>query len=417
VTTPGDAAYDAFAARVAASGLVTDPWLDGEPRLRAEPVVVPRALGRALDRCAERVAELYDEACRIVSAAPELLDSFFGLTPFQKAMWLASEPAWHGIARADVFVTDEGLAITELNCDTPTGEAEAVVLNALAAERRPDVVDPTAGLGARFVTMVEAVAARTQRLGAPRVAGLVYPTELTEDLALVRLYRGWLEGAGWEVVLGSPYNLARDAGGRATLFDAPIGLLVRHYKTDWWGERVAAFADGDIPDPQPLADELAVVLGATMEEKLDVVNPFGAVVPQNKRTMALFWEHLHRFSPGAQETIRRHVPVTSRLETMHPEQLHAEKDAWVLKSDYGAEGDEVVIGALVPDDEWRRSIALARPGRWIAQRYFQAERSAAGEATNYGVFVVGGQASGLYARVQRGPTDDRALSAPVVVAR
>ena len=42
-------------------------------------------------------------------------------------MWTASQPHWHGISRADVFLTDGGLAFTEINCDTPTGEAEAVV--------------------------------------------------------------------------------------------------------------------------------------------------------------------------------------------------------------------------------------------------------------------------------------------------
>ena len=218
-------------------------------------------------------------------------------------------------------------------------------------------------------------------------------------------------------MLGSPYNLSLGDDGRARLFDTPISVMVRHYKTDWWGERVSAWTDEEIPDPQPLSDELATVLSAMMERKLAVVNPLGAVLPQNKRTMAFMWEHLHRFSPAAQETIRHHVPVTSRLEVLHAEQLVAEKDDWVLKSDYGAEGDEVVLGRLVGADEWRRTIALAREGRWIAQRYFVAEQTAEGHTVNYGVYLVGGEASGLYARVQLGPTDDRALSAPILVAR
>ena len=74
-------------------------------------------------RAAESIAEVYNELCLIVADEPELLDSFFALSPYQKAMWLASQPLWHGIARADVFVTAEGLQIAELNCDTPTGEA------------------------------------------------------------------------------------------------------------------------------------------------------------------------------------------------------------------------------------------------------------------------------------------------------
>jgi hypothetical protein len=34
---------------------------------------------------------------------------------------------------------------------------------------------------------------------------------------------------------------------------------------------------------------------------------------------------------------------------------------------------------------------------------------------NYGVFLVAGEACGVYTRVQAGPTDDRALSAPAFV--
>jgi glutathionylspermidine synthase len=147
-----------------------------------------------------------------------------------------------------------------------------------------------------------------------------------------------------------------------------------------------------------------------------VVNPFGAVVPQNKRAMAFMWEQIHRFSRRAQETIRAHVPVTRRLEAFHKEQLAAQKDEWVLKSDYGAEGDEVVIGKAVTVEDWKKSLDHARKGRWIVQRYFHAKENARGEAVNYGVFLLAGEAAGLYARVQAGPTDDRALSAPVLVA-
>ena len=51
------------------------------------------------------------------------------------------------------------------------------------------------------------------------------------------------------------------------------------------------------------------------------------------------------------------------------------------------------------------------------QRYFRAKEDASGSAVNYGVFVVAGEAAGLYARVQAGATDDRALSAPVLDRR
>lgn len=421
-------AYDAFARSVVASGIILDPWLGGEPRLSPEALVVDAERARALARVGEEVAELYDEACQLVDDDDDLPESFFGLTPAQQLMWDASRPLWHGLARADVFATSEGWVITELNCDTPTGEAEAVVLSRLALSLRSathadgtaaGMRDPNAELERRFGEMVKFLIERLVDGPAPRAIGLVYPTEFTEDLSVIRLYRRWLEALGYEVVLGSPYNLGAGEEGRATLFGRPLAAILRHYKSDGWGERASAWDDETLEDSLPLAEPLEVALRASLERKTAIINPFGAVLPQNKRTMAFMWEHIHRFSTRARSLVERYVPYTSRLETIHVERLLAEREQWVLKSDYGAEGDEVVIGRDVDDADWAGYLKHARPGRWIAQRFFEALKEdvpgAAGQALNYGVFLVGGEASGLYVRRQAGATDDRAISVPVLV--
>jgi glutathionylspermidine synthase len=408
------AAYDAFARQICASGLITDPWIDGEPRFRAEPLVLTGAEQRALYGVAEDVAAVYDELCSLVAASPEHLDGFFRMTPWQKAMWQASEPLWHGIARADLFVTDAGIVACELNCDTPTGEAEAVVLSAIAAAERPGAIDPNRELGDRFCRMVELLAARLAPGEGPRAVGFVYPTEFTEDLSVVRLYRRWLEERDHEVILGSPYNLGHDARG-ALLFDRPFSILLRHYKTDWWGERSSVWDDEQIADAEPIEGPLRAALTAALERRAAVVNPFGSVLPQNKRAMAFMWERMEAFSPRAREIIRRHVPESIRLEAMAPARLVGERAAWVLKSDYGAEGEEVILGRHASDEVWRASIEHAREGRWIAQRYFGAHEIATGQTVNHGVYLVAGEAAGLYARLQVGATDDRAISAPVLV--
>jgi hypothetical protein len=255
---------------------------------------------------------------------------------------------------------------------------------------------------------------RLQEAGPARTVGMVYPTELTDDLSLVRLYQRWLETGGYSVVLGSPYNLTF-AGGRTLLFDTPIDILLRHYKTDWWGERESVWLDDPIPDATALDGPLRAVLGGMASGTLSVINPFGAVVPQNKRSFALMWEQIHRLPPHAQQAVERYVPVTRRLELMHSEQLIVERAKWVLKSDYGAEGEEVYVGRDVDDATWRSVLSRARPGRWVAQQYFEAERDADGASVNHGVFLVAGRASGLYARIQVGATDVRAKSAPALV--
>jgi hypothetical protein len=412
------AEYARFAGRLTASGLVTDPWVDGSPRFRAAPLPLARADHDAMARAAEDVAAVLDELCRIVGAEPALLDSFFALTPVQKLMWLASAPLWHGIARADVFLRagDQPPVVCEVNCDTPSGLAEAACLGGLyAAEGFADV---NADLGPRLLAVLARFAARVRRQPAagPATVGIVYPTEMPDDLGLVALYRRWCEQAGYRVVLGSPYNLQRVPGGGVALFGRRCDVVLRHYKTDWWGERLPLRNDEEpFADPDPLTEPLAALLDAELRGDVAVVNPFGAVLPQNKRAFAFCWEALQRFTPEAQTTIRAAIPFSLRLEAADRGTLLAERDAWVLKSDYGCEGEEVVIGRDTPQEAWAGLLAHAIPRRWIAQRRFDARRDEAGRVANHGVFLAAGCAAGLYTRLSVGATDGAAISvAPVI---
>ena len=66
--------YDSFAKAVTEDGTITDPWIDGAPRFREEPLVLAREEWRALATAAEEIAGVYDEMCRVVSDEPPLLD-------------------------------------------------------------------------------------------------------------------------------------------------------------------------------------------------------------------------------------------------------------------------------------------------------------------------------------------------------
>ena len=151
MTRTAEKTYAEFAARLLATGLVSDPWLWGRPRFRPEPVVLKTAEKAALDAAAESVAMAHHHLMLQVAAEPGLLDSFFGLTPCQKLMALAAGPHWHGIGRADVFRTVAGPIVCELNSDTPSGEAEAVLLGGFAAlSGRVSLPSVAAAIRARF---------------------------------------------------------------------------------------------------------------------------------------------------------------------------------------------------------------------------------------------------------------------------
>lgn len=400
------------------TGLVKDPWFEGVPRFGTEPVRLDRArLGR-LHEAAACVARLHDEAAWLMHQRPELLP-FLQLTPVQELLWRASAPRWHGYARADVFeLADGGLAVCELNSDTPTGQAEALALP--RALGTPPDRDPNAALEGRMIALITATGARLAPT-LPRTAALIYATEMTEDLGVVLLFQRWLEAAGYRVVVGSPFNLGIDAEGQPTLLGEPFSLVFRHYKSDWWTERLPVWADQEpFDDSAPLARELHILLQAEADGRIAMLNPFGAVLTQNKRLLALFWERMDLFSPASQADIQAYIPESVRVEALHPEQLIAERDLWVLKSDYGCEGEEVVIGRWCTEVEWAAAVQLALPGRWIAQRRFvpaplPGAPADGGAHVNFGVYVIAGAPIGCYGRVQSMVTDTSSMTVPVLL--
>jgi hypothetical protein len=82
--------YEAYATSVVESGILSDPWVDGQPRLRQKPLVLSEREQRTLYRAAEEMAAVYDELCRIVRDEPTLLDSFFASSGTSQRCWIAS---------------------------------------------------------------------------------------------------------------------------------------------------------------------------------------------------------------------------------------------------------------------------------------------------------------------------------------
>src|SRR5262249_56009732 len=117
--------YVDFARMLYATGVLSDPWLGGKERFRLQPALLSQSQAERLRTAAERVGQVYHELSEIVVRRPELLDQFFNLTPWQKAMWLASEGRWHGIARVDLFICADGhVRACEMNSDTPSAQPQ-----------------------------------------------------------------------------------------------------------------------------------------------------------------------------------------------------------------------------------------------------------------------------------------------------
>lgn len=409
--------YTDFARAIYETGVISDPWFDGNERFALRGVVLTREKARALMEAAERVTYLHQELVEILLETPSLLAGFYHLTPYQQMMWETSGGLWHGMARADLFICeDSSIKCCELNSDTPSGQPEAVILNEMLREAHGAVSDPNACLQERFVRMLmESHAKRTEH--ALKTVGIIYPTELSEDLAMITLFTRWLEEMGLRVICGSPFNVRKTSSGIEILGIA-VDLIVRHYKTDWWGERLPVWDDApDYPDPLPLDAPLSALLSAEMAGAVTIVNPFGSVVTQNKLSLAFFWEEQQRFSARAQAWIRRYIPETRCLSSLSLSQLSEEREEWVLKSDYGCEGRETVCGAFVSEEVWNKALEHALPEHFVAQRFFKvAAADESGRLANFGVYVLGGSACGFFTRLSHQSTEYTALTVPTFIA-
>jgi uncharacterized circularly permuted ATP-grasp superfamily protein len=162
---------------------------------------------------------------------------------------------------------------------------------------------------------------------------------------------------------------------------------------------------------------LHLLLEAEYRGQVTVVNPFGAVLSQNKLTLAFLWEEQRRFSALAQRWIRRYLPVTYRLTQIPAATLLAQQQDWVLKSAYGCEGAETICGPYVSAAAWRAAIANVRPEAWVCQRFFHIAPQAPGIFPNYGVYLVGGRSAGFFTRLSAMLTDRTAVTTPTFVAR
>ena len=121
------------------------------------------------------------------------------------------------------------------------------------------------------------------------------------------------------------------------------------------------------------------------------------------------------FSPEAQGWIADYIPQTYRLTSVDAATLSRKE--WVLKSDYGCEGDSVICGPFVKLKDWRMTLSTAIPERWVAQRFFDVAPIDDGLLPNFGVYVLGGRAHGLYTRLSRQATDYTSVTAPTYVSK
>lgn len=390
----------------------------GKFRFRGDIRMLDAGTWAAIEEASRETMAAIQEAVEYLQTHPDELREFFQFPESWMQICLDGAPWWHLFARLDVFLTSDGrIQVCEINSDTPSGQTDMWAVQGVVADTKEYFV-PGRDYAQRLFRILQTLPTQTSDSSGP-ILGMVYPTDVPEDLDLIRAYDRLAVAWGFQVVHGAPVNLTFNQDGRAELFGTPIDVMFRHYKTDWWGERRRAWYDSPrIPDASAMP-VLGDLLLAEREGRLCIVNPFGAMLAQSKKLFAFLWERGSKLSERAQSAIHRFVPRTYRFSSFASERLMEERERWVLKSEFGCEGDGVVVGKLTDPESWRLALKLVIPERWVVQSFFEIEPLENGELPNLGVYMVGGEVAGLYARTNAGNsiTDSRARVLPVVIER
>jgi len=363
--------------RMSLDYLMWNAYVDGRLSALADPVRLPKRELEELATLAERFARLLEKTIDVVLREPALL-SFYGFPPLLRRM-IESESRRLPIAlaRYDAFRTPGGWRFSEFNCDVPGGVHEGAGLNDLIGGDRSRF---------RVVELLtESLCRETVR---PTVA-VCYASGYAEDLEQCQFLRREWNRVGIRAILCNPENLVWN-GRDLRAFGERIDIVYRFFPVEWLAE-VQNFAE---------------LLSAARSGGLPMINGFTAMIPQSKKTMALWHERIDLFDADEQALIRSHVPRTETFRVAELDRYRRDRDRLVVKRQFGRIGEEVLMGSHCTDEEWADWLGwpASEPEQWIVQERFDNLPIDVDGETIYGCFgpyVVDGRFAGLYNRFAR----------------
>ena len=374
-----------------------------DPQAYDEPTLAPFAIrlatsdwmtiARIAERCAAELAQaeeaLVDEPRRWAE---------LGLSRRMRAVLGARRaPAARDprFCRLDFHPTDDGWRVSEINADVPGGFIEAGAFTRAVAMRCAGWTcppDPARALARAVARRMEAHAPRGD-------VALVHATSYTDDQQVMRRIGDELARLGIGAHFAAPDHVVPAAGDGCALSTngARIGAVVRFFPAEWL-------------ENLPRAGRLR---WREIDARIPHANPLSALLIQPKR-LPLALAALGLAMPTWRTVLPEVRPIGWRrlARSVAPA-------GFVLKPSWGRIGEGVAIAGVTESRTARRSEWSARlsPSRWLLQRRFDS-RPVGAERVHacLGVYVIDGEAAGVYARVSRRPLiDGRAQDAAVLL--
>ncbi len=287
------------------------------------------------------------------------------------------------LARYDFFPTPSGgWAVSEFNEDVPGGFNEIIAAPQLLPPFHP---------GLEFVDRFsQALLSAVQSEGP---VALMYATGYSEDLQHMLALQALLKERGQESVLCSPRHLHRTWRG-LTIAGQSIASAIRFYPGEWF----------------PLLENRRD-WGYSVQ-RLPMLNPLCRLISQSKSIFAI-WEEPGLVGKDDLEFLHSVAPRTLQMNAVtrdpnYGQQVRQFPRQWVLKQNFGRMGENVVMGRLATEDDWRSTLAIAdkHADDFIAQECFHVAPLMFSDGPLYpaiGAFVINGQFAGYYSRVAKEP--------------
>ena len=383
---PGDPLEQRPLAReLAERYFVFDACVGGNRRVDVHPLVLSPALHADAVRAAEDVG-------RVVSGVADVAHedgaerAAYGLhadtAHLARASWRAGDRSC--LARVDLLLDANGTwRACEINADCPGGHNEALGLPRLAR---------VAGFARGFdpTNVVDAAVLRLEEMAAGGAVGLIYATAYAEDLQVCALLARKLMARGTEAILAPP-TAPRLRGNELCFGKKPLRALYRFFPTEWMaGQRNV----GDIA-------------AAVESGRVRTLSSFASIFSQSKVAFARAWAHASQLMPQARRVLADRVPYTADVAEVHAATLAGERARWVVKRAMGRVGDQVFVGSLFGDEEWKAIVsdvltARASGERWLAQRYVPQAPLPTPWGPRYvtlGAYLLDGKFVGYFARI------------------
>lgn len=297
--------------------------------------------------------------------------------------------------RFDAFIREEGgIFFSEFNYDKPCAQREMLVGEYLCAEN--NVNDD---FKQNFVTSFKQVVKRFFKdRDSFNVVVLIDPCH-SEEAHLSYLYKTMLEDSNFKFTAVGPKNL-KVIGKEVFAFGTEkVDVILRQFPTEHLEE----------------VRDIEEILSLYNEGKILILNDPRVIIGQSKNLFAYFWKLVEggdiRLTKKEREVIIKTLPYTCTFNESIKDEILKNKDKYVLKPVYGRYSEDVFIGVLHEEEEWKEVVEYIRenPKEFIAQQFCAIHKEAVTTSEhnralpkeafgNFGVYIIEEKVRGLCTR-------------------